>query len=203
MKIGNIISNQELVNHEKLNFVNYLTYDEYVKSDKKLPTLFVGKKTLDHYSKNKYSIAEKEIKYNHIYWEFSFDERKEDHINGINEFINNLPDLYFKKRYSYIDLNPVFFNLSDIEELFCVVPQKIQKVFKTNTNMLYLLKDNKITGIDLNTYSFFNFNIEDIENKIKNITDIFINDSTGDILLKNNQKFLGYEDICRYIVTLE
>ena len=32
---------------------------------------------------------------NKLYWEFSFEENKSSHVNGIQSFVENAPDFYF------------------------------------------------------------------------------------------------------------
>jgi hypothetical protein len=46
--------------------------------------------------------------------------------------------------------------------------------------MLYVLKDNKIWGIDLRMYGFFKFDIQEINNMIKSRSFFYNEDSDGE-----------------------
>lgn len=205
MKIGNIIYLDELVNHKKVEFINYYeNIDDFSIVDYTLPTLFVGWKYLKSLNQinNNLSILDKNIVANKIYWEFSFNENKSEHINGVEYFTNNLPNYYFKDRYTYVDLNPLFFNISEIEELFLVLPKKIEKSYLIENKMLYLLVNNKITGIDLETYNFFNFNVKTILNQIELISENHVIDEDSAKLIKQKEIFIGFGNLKRYMVTI-
>ena len=206
MKIGNIVSESELVNHNKLDYVNYydsLSYDELNQS---LPTLYVGWVFMKKINPNNEiiqnaNILNKRIISNQLYWEFSFDENKKSHINGIDFFTKGLPLLYFKPKYSYIDLDPVFFSLKDINDVMDVLPKYIDKCYQFKDEMLYLLVDNKITSLNLQIYKFFKFNINELLETIKNKTTTIILDN-GSNYNQYLKSFPNFENLKRYMVTI-
>ena len=69
-------------------------------------------------------ILEKKIISNVLYWEFSFKENKAQHVEGVTYFTNNVPFYYFNIRYSYINLDPIMFRLSTLDELMDVLLEK-------------------------------------------------------------------------------
>ena len=172
MKIANIIYEKELVNHTEVEYVNYYKGPkEYYTLDQTLPTLYVGWSFMKACNPNNpiiqnAVILHKKIVANELYWECSFEESKSSHITGIKTFISAVPQFYFTPKFSYINLDPIFFQIVDIQGLLDVVPKEIDMMYNFKNEMLYLLAGNKITGIDLKMYGFFQFDIEEI---IKNL----------------------------------
>ena len=105
MKIGNIIFENELVNHSKVEYINYIneatSYDEL---DKTLPTLYVGWSFMKECNPNNEiiqnaNILHKKIIQNELFWECSFKESKSSHIKGTESFVNSVPQFYFTPKY--------------------------------------------------------------------------------------------------------
>ena len=112
LKLGNIIYKDELVNHTKVDYINYhmedtpMNYDDF---NILLPTLTVGWNFLkENNTFYDVSILEKEIKKNILYWEFSFNENKAQHVGGVEMFIRNVPYYYFRGQYEYKNIDPIF-----------------------------------------------------------------------------------------------
>ena len=103
-KIGNILYAEDLVNHTKVDYINYyhitsVGLDEEV--DYSIPTLFVGWNFLKNSwnntqlsPKEDLSILEKKIITNLIYWEFSFNENKQQHILGVDDLTISTPRIF-------------------------------------------------------------------------------------------------------------
>lgn len=205
MKFGNILMDSELINHQKVDYINYVNFtDKNNEIDKSLPTLVVGWKFLKvlNFDISQISILEKKI-HNKLYWEFSFNENKSEHINGVEKFIESVPDMYFRSEYTYTDLNPLFFNISEFEELKCILPKEIKKSYMIENKMLYMLNnENKIIGIDLVSYNFFNFNVQDIISYVKTISKSFIDDKNSEIFIEKKQNIPNFHNLRRYMVTI-
>lgn len=210
MKLANIIYHDELINHKPLEYINYYCGDvKYVNIDLSLPTLYVGWK----YMKETYSndeiiqnadILEKEIILNKLMWEFSFKEDKQSHVSGVKKFVSNIPKYYYKNRYKYINLDPIFFQITDINDIMDILPITIDKVYKYKNDTIYTLKNNSITGINIKTYKFFNFNTDEILDRIKDRCDSdddLYHDIDGDFYVKYYKMFHNYPQLKRYIVT--
>lgn len=208
MKIANIVHEGDLVNHKKMDFVNY--YDKPIKYEdlnKSLPTLYVGWKLMRETNKgceifDNANILKHKIISNSLYWEFSFDENKSSHVKGLESFIIHAPNFYFSPKYSYIDLDPVFFQISNTQDLFDVLPNKIDAALFASGNMIYILKDKKITGLNIEMYGFFDFNIDEIVKKIKERCIDYYDDSNGAKFIEFSKIFPKFSDLKRYLIVL-
>jgi len=172
MKIANIIYENELVNHTKVDYVNYIEKAvPYTEIDKTLPTLYVGwnfmkKSNPDDTLIQNADILKKKVINNQLYFEFSFDESKGSHVKGVDIFVGKAPLFYFRPKYTYINLDPVFFQVSCLDDMMDILPKEIDAVYQYKEDMIYILKDGKITGINLEMYRFFQFDIEEMKNRI-------------------------------------
>lgn len=208
MKIANIIHDGDLVTHKKLEFINY--YDKPVKYDdldKSLPTLYVGWKSMRETNKgheifDNANILKHRVITNLLYWEFSFDENKSSHVKGVESFVSYIPTFYFSSKYTYIDLDPVFFQISNTQDLFDVLPKEINGVLLASGDMIYILKDNKITGLNMEMYGFFDFNKDEIIQKLKSRCSNLYDDSAGTEFIKYSKIFPNYPHLKRYLIVL-
>ncbi len=204
-KIGNIVYDDDLVGQdEQFEFINYIDKISKLPSiDNFLPTLYIGWeliKTINNLPK--LNILNKEVIPNKIYWEFSYNENKSSHIEGVEFFIKNLPVYYFTSRYSFTNLDPLFFNIENEQDLYDIIPRKIDNYYIYKNNYLYVLKYNKITLIDLKSYHFFHFSIKNIKNYIKEKSKRGYIDNDGDLLIEYKKKYNDYEQLLRYMVVL-
>ena len=207
MKIANVIHEKELVNHTKVDYINY--YNEpkaYDDLNKLLPTLYVGWSFMKACNPENgiiqnAEILKKKIITNELYWEFSFRESKPSHVKGVDTFAGLVPQFYFSPKFTYINLCPVAFQLKDIQDLMDVLPKDIIKAYNYKNEMLYTLKDNKITGIDLRMYEFFKFDIPETLEKIKARTFSYKEDPDGETYQSYYKIFPNFELLKRYLVT--
>jgi len=208
MKIGNIIYEKELVNHTKVEYINYFNEQKvYNDLDKTLPTLYVGWSFMKACNPNNpviqnADILKKRIITNELYWEFNFTESKPSHVKGVDKFAGIVPQFYFIPKYKYTNLDPVFFQLKDINDLMDVLPKKIDKLYNYKNEMIYLQKDNNIWGISLSMFSFFNFNIDEIKNSLSERTSILNIDLDGNIYQLYYRIFPNFELLKRFIITV-
>ena len=208
MKIANIIYEKELVNHTQVEYVNYYNEPiEYDKLDKTLPTLYVGWSFMKACNPNNEiilnaDILKKKIIGNELYWEFNFDESKASHVKGVESFISFVPQFYFQPKYSYINLDPVFFQLKDIEDVLDVLPKEIDAIYNLKNEMLYCLKDNKISGLDLKMYTFFKFDIPQLLTSIVERSKTTITDSEGIEYQKYYKIFPNFSHLKRYMIVI-
>lgn len=208
MKIANVIHEKELVNHIKSDYVNYFNepkaYDEL---DKSLPTLYVGWSFMkasnpDNPIIQNADILKKKIITNELYWEFSFHESKASHVKGVNTFVSLVPQFYFNPKYIYTNLDPVFFQLKDIDDLIDVLPKKIDKYYLFKNSMLYLLFNDKIYGLNIDMYRFFKFSTDEIIEQLSARTTTLHNDLEGLTYQSYYKIFPNFEHLKRYIVTI-
>lgn len=207
-KIGNIIFEDELVNHTESEYINYIKEPVDIESvDYRLPTLYVGWNFLkrvnpDNELIQKHSILDKRIYSNILYWEYSFKENKSQHVSGVEMFVNNVPQYYFGSKYRYSNIDPVFFNISSVSDLMDLLPKQINYYYEYKDEMIYLLSDDNITGIDLKMYGFFDFDIEEIKTTIKKRCTSGETDKEGLIYQKYYKILPHYEYLKRYLVVI-
>lgn len=208
MKIANIIYEKELVNHTKVDYVNYINEPiNYKDLNNSLPTLYVGWTFMKLCNPNNEiiknaDILKKKIITNELYWEFSFDESKASHVKGVNTFVTLAPQFYFSPKYSYTNLDPVFFQIKDVQDLMDVLPKKIDSYYNYKDEMLYILSENKIWGVNLKMYEYFQFSIVEIIQKIAERTQFSHIDSEGNIYLKYYKQFPNFTHLKRYLITI-
>jgi len=212
MKIGNVIHENELVNHTKADYINYINEPvKYVNiADVGLPTLYVGWNFMkscnpDNEIIQNADILKKKIITDELYWEFDFQESKASHVKGVDKFVHHVPEFFFAPKYSYINLDPVFFQLTDMRDLVDVLPKEILKIYQYKDEMIYLLVDNKITGINLKMYEFFQFDINDMIHKLGErlvIDGTYFTDPDGEIYQSYYKIFPNFDRLKRYLVVL-
>jgi hypothetical protein len=209
MKIANIVYEKELINHTKVDFVNYINEPmKYGELDKSLPTLYVGWSFMkacnpdDEIIQNA-DILKKKIISNELYWEFSFDESKASHVKGVENFIYTVPQFYFSSKYQYINLDPVFFQLRDVDDLMDVMPKQIDILYNYKGEMIYTLSSqNKITGINLNMYNFFQFKVDEIIQRLSERTNTIHVDLSGEIYEHYYKILPNFTQLKRYLITI-
>jgi len=208
MKIANVVYEKELVNHTMVEYINYHKGTlEYNSIDVKLPTLYVGWSFMKNCNPNNEiilhaDILKKKIVTNELYWEFSFDESKASHVKGIDSFVNIAPQFYFTPKYQFVNLDPVFFQITEIEDLMAVLPKEIDVTYNFKDEMIYVLKDNKIWAINLKMYEFFKFNIAEIKEYISIRSAVYMNDMDGQMYLNQYKIFPNFQLLKRYMVVI-
>ncbi len=208
MKLANIIYEKELVNHTKVDYVNYFNEPkEYDKVDKTLPTLYVGWSFMkacnpSNETIQNANILHKKIVGNELYWECSFEESKSSHVKGVDKFVTLVPQFYFQPKYNYINLDPVFFQIVDVQGLMDVLPKEIDALYNFKKEMIYLLHENKITGINLKMYDFFKFNTQEILDNILPRTKNVYQDLQGDVYLSYYKLLPNFAYLKRYIIVI-
>ena len=161
MIIGNIVFKEQLVNHIKCDYINYIDLknggNDLSKIDTSLPTLISGwdlcKSTLPYlwHSSNgdnsiiTVSILEKEYQKNR-FWEFSFNENKSQHVSGVEMFVRNVPYYYFNQQIKYVNVDPIFKNINDLSDLKSQLPTGDYEVYNHKNQMFYILKEAQLGG---------------------------------------------------------
>lgn len=208
IKIGNIVSNTTLVNHTQVVYINYFNQSTPLADlDSSLPTLYVGWKffkdsnPLSLMVQNQ-SILEKKVITNNLYWEFSFEENKSQHVSGVEMFARDVPFYYFSSRYKYINYDPIFFAIQSVEELMLLLPKNTDKVYNYKNEMLYALKGDQIYGIDLKMYNFFEFDTDKIIKVLSENTKKYVLDQEGLTYQTYYKTFPFFDQLKRYLVVL-
>ena len=153
------------------------------------------------------NILDKRIITNQLYWECDFSEDKSSHVNGVESFVTDAPELYFSPKYSYINLDPIFFQIKDIDDLLDIIPKSLTSVYTYKNEILYILAADpqfgeKIWGINLDTYQYFQFNIDEIIARINERSVKVINDGDGELYINYSKKIPDFSKLKRYLVTI-
>jgi len=208
MKLANIIYENELINHNKLSYINYYNQPiEYDSLDKSLPTLYVGwsfmkKCNPDNSVIQNASVLYKKIVGNELYWECSFEESKSSHVNGVEDFIEHVAQYYFSPKYNYINLDPVFFQIVDIGDLMDILPKKFEVMYNYKNELLYVLSDNNIWNINLNLYRFFKFDIDRIIVTLDLRAETSYSDIEGEMYKKYYKLLPNFIRLKRYVIVM-
>jgi len=159
MNIGNIVSSY------KINEDNFKLFDEIELVDNSLPTLIVGWNKTKEIFGDKISILNKKISDN-LYWTFLPTERRVDYDDDIIIFKKVCYD-NFGSELSYVYIDPIHDK-----------PQKIKKILKkiyslsesisyfTDKNMLYILGENIIFGVNLEITEFIGIKTDRILTRV-------------------------------------
>jgi len=209
MKLANIIYEKELVNHTQVDYINYFNKPQnYDSVDKTLPTLYVGwsfMKACNEFNDiiQNANILHKKIIGNELYWECSFEESKTSHVKGIESFIKLVPQFYFQPKYTYINLDPVFFQIVTVDDLMDALPKEIDNIYNFKNEMVYLLHEKNIIGINLKMYDFFKFNIQEILDRISGrIKKASYQDPQGDVYLSYYKILPNFTYLKRYLIVI-
>lgn len=202
-KIGNIVYDSELINHDQLSYINYYENIFDGRIDYSLPTLFVGWINLKNsFTSIDLDILNKEIVANKQYWEFSFNENKASHVNGVIDFVNNLPKYFFEGTYSFTSIDPIFDVLRNNDDLLNLIDFNIDRIYNYKNESIFLLSEDRVIGIDLRVFKFMKFNTDLIIDTLINKADLVINDISGDLYVENYKIISNYTNLRRYIVVL-
>jgi hypothetical protein len=122
---------------------------------------------------------------------------------------NFKPESYFQSIYSYIDLDPVFFQLATVDDLMDVIRMDIVATYNYKNEMLYLLKLHegtfRIMGINLKKYEFFKFNINEIITRVTERSEKIFNDLDGHIYqmyIDQSNILSNFTHLKRYMVVI-
>ena len=206
-KLGTIIFNGELVDHKKIDYIQYHKGEKDYSNTERTVCLYVGYDFLNNINSNNLllknvNILKKEIVKNRLYWEFSFNEDKQSHVNGIKRFVLNLPYYYFFSNYKYINIDPVFLNIKSKTDLNKKLFKNYDNVYQFKNDSIYMVKGDIIHGINLKMFDFFEFKIDDITNLVKEKSNNFVNDHDGEMYLEYYKKFRDFTLLKRNLVVI-
>ncbi|MFW5847381.1 MAG: hypothetical protein ACOCVF_00480 [bacterium] len=192
--MGQVYYIDSLVKHDKVSYVDYIQKPDNPQFN--LPTLIVGWEYLQSFN-FEVNILEKKIN-DSLFWEFSFNEHKSNHVNGVNDFVNGVPFLYFNSQFKFKNIDPIFNkinNTNDLDKYFNL----IDKAYVYNNENLYLQTNNVVLSFNLLMFRYFKINIDSyIQNINKNI--IYFDDGT--IFTELCKKYNFMYEFKRYVVTL-
>lgn len=189
MKIGNIVSNNDLDVSEDFNVVKSM--DEIIHG---LPTLIVG---FDYVNKHypDFDITENKLETD-LYWTFKKTERRDDFNQGLSLFVNKVyKDLFNQTTYLFVD--PIQYTNKNLLKI-------IKKIYKLKTiityvhgNMVYIYGEKIVFGVDLKLLTYMGLNIRKIKTKIKDLSSVLLTER--DIFIEYKKSVEDLEENLRYI----
>ena len=192
MNIGNIVSSS-VIKEE-----NFILFDEIESIDNSLPTLIVGWDKTKQIFGNKISILNKKISDN-LFWTFLPKERRVDYDDDLSNF-KKLCINTFGAELSYVYIDPIHDKSKKIKKILKKIYSFEESIsYITDKNMLYILGDNIIFGVDLNITEFIGIGNDKILSRIHNLpssvlidNEIFNKCKEFIIKLDNDYKLVPY-----------
>ena len=162
MNIGNIVSSS------KINEDNFKLFDEIESVDNSLPTLIVGWNKTKEMFGDKVSILNKQISDN-LYWTLSTTERRVDYDDDIitfkQECYNN-----FGSELSYVYIDPIHDKPKKIKKILKKIYSLSESIsYFTDKNMLYILGENIVFGVNLEVTEFIGISTNSIITRVVNL----------------------------------
>jgi len=190
-KIAYIVSDKELSNHKKLDWINYVilngepfhsfttTQDGKVQFDAPrynsyYPTLIIGWELFNttHKEFNPDILEKTKSRPYNVEWEFSVDERIVDHFEGVANFIKTAPRKYVEQ-FRYKNIDPIIDKIEKEEDVLELV-KKYQyldhiRTYQYKDEVIYLFDRGSSTpmlGIYLTAFKYFKYDVEKIKSLI-------------------------------------
>jgi hypothetical protein len=189
MKVANIVSTSNIKVSDEFNVVKAI--GEIIHS---LPTLIVGYDYVNKHYPN-FDITNIKLDEN-LYWTFKRTERRDKFEEDLEWFKTKVfEDL--TKQVNYVFVDPIQRKTHVLWKIVRKIANLKHKITYIQGEMVYIYGDNLIFGIDLKLLRFMSMNIDKIKDKIKQISDVFLDDNKILIEYKKNVGKLG--DQVRYI----
>ena len=188
MKIGNIITERDIKINNKFNIVNSI--DKIIPE---LPTLIVGMDITKKYYTN-ISYLNRKIN-DTTFWTFTKLEKRDLHEEDLYYFIEfAYKNLLKNVKFTFIDL--ILNDTTYIKSIFDEMSKNKIITFKDKNN-IYLYFKNNIYGFDLRQVSFIGKSIESFMDKIKSLSNVFLEDTN--ILIEYKKELLIFNEEIKYI----
>ncbi len=205
--IANIVSENELTNHKKVDWINYVKSVEECETQLTLPTLIVGwknyKKNFPHLHPD---ILHKEMNrsYPRVAWEFTMDEKITEHFTGIENFVKQAPR-YYIDLFKYQPLDPIADNITTIEDLLSRIPNvngEGSSYYQYKDEIIYVFDRYKcvIYGVYLNAFKYFGFDTKEILTQFNNKFSVKTIDQDGSIYQSFYRQFPDFDRLKRSMV---
>src|ERR1035437_2217367 len=189
MKVANIVSTSNIKVSDEFNVVKAI--GEIIHS---LPTLIVGYDYVNKHYPN-FDITNIKLDEN-LYWTFKRTERRDKFEEDLEWFKTKVfEDL--TKQVNYVFVDPIQQKTHVLWKIVRKIANLKHKITYIQGEMVYIYGDNLIFGIDLKLLRFMSMNIDKIKDKIKQISDVFLDDNK--ILIEYNKNVGKLGDQVRYI----
>jgi len=189
MKIANIVTSNKVDVTDDINVVKSI--DDIIDG---IPTLVTSYEWVSE-NYTDYDIYDKRLGEN-LYWTFARTERRDIFTLDIEDFITLVNQKLIEK-VDYVLLDVILFHPSTVNKIIRKIFSISNKIAFKHKEMVYIYGDELIFGIDLNMLDYMGINVNIVENKIKSICDVFLENSEIFIEYKDNMERL--EHAVKYI----
>jgi hypothetical protein len=190
--IGNIVISDKLKVDENFNVVNSL--DDTIEG---IPTLIVGLGIANKLG-IKLNYVDRQIDGN-TYWTFSKKEKRNIFEEDLFYFIeDSYSSLINNIDYTFIDV--VLFSDEEVKYIFKTIKNSTDVISVQIEDMLYVLINKRIYGIDLNQIKFVDGDVDKLIERIKNWSNVFLDND--EILIEYKNKLGMLNDEVKYIPLL-
>jgi len=183
MKVANIVSTSNVKVSDEFNVVKAM--GEIIHN---LPTLIVGYDYVDRHYPN-FDITNIKLGEN-LYWTFKRTERRDKFEEDL-EWFKTKVFVDLTKQVNYVFVDPIQQKTRVLWKIIRKIANLKHKITYIQGEMVYVYGDNLIFGIDLKLLRFMSMNIDKIKDKIKQISDVFLDDDKILIEYKKNVGKLG------------
>ncbi len=196
LKIGNIISEIELVSHAKVDYINYYCEGNKPVYDQNLPTLVIGREFFKKWYNPNQNILQKEVLPNKLYWDYWMPESMSGYFTGLEKFINNLPN-YFINNFEYQSIDAFDVEPTDLDKILKLFDWNNKSTaYQYKDEMIYIHTKNTITGIYLVSFDYFNYDVLRIIKLIKDNINTY-HDTDGSSYINYYKKFPEFGNLKR------
>lgn len=144
------------------------------------------------------SILNKQIN-DKVYWEYSFSENKKLHVNGISDFIENIPEKYYGSIYDYKSIDLIDNNIDSVDKLIKPFLNHKFITYNNKNEYLYIYFKTKIYGINLKELYYHDLDVDFFLEKIKECSIRYIYDKDSSILVEVSKKYPFFFNIIKYV----
>jgi hypothetical protein len=174
MKIANIVSEQEINLPNYFNVVNSM--DEI---NHELPTLIIGYYLTERLYPN-FDISESKINED-VYWTLKKVEKRDKYEEDLRNFTVHVC-LKLVEDITYLFVDPILLNKKSLYKIIKKIKDSEDIITVKNNDMVYMLSDKIIFGVDLKLIKYLGFNIDKLIYKIKSLSNVFL--LSDDILIE-------------------
>jgi len=162
-KIGNILTNQNMVCSPHINMVNDINC---IMGD--LPTMVIGYDLVKEFFDEYISIKSTHLVDN-FYWTFNKFENNSKYMVDYDDFLTMCLDNYVKS-FTYIYIDVIHYRLSKIKKILKKISTSEEVVYFICDDMVYLYVGKLIFGINLEICSYIGLDKGRLLDKVKNIS---------------------------------
>lgn len=185
MQVANIVSTSNVSVSDDFNVVSSM--DNIIHG---LPTLIIGIELVIKLYPN-FNILDICIEPD-IYWTFKRTEKRDKYEEDLNWFIRKVYNDHMKD-IVYVFIDPIQHKNNTLRKIIRKIYGLKNIVTYVHNDMVYLYSDKLIFGVDMELLRYVGLNDSKIKNKIKQISEVFLDDKKILIEYKKTVDILGHQ----------